>query len=211
MSEDFFDEIRDLAAAAAEATFNRWRRERPRESFYGYGLMTPDCVGYSPVGASAESLALHVCRGYLEHGWTVLGRGQSREGLKADKVVEYDDLRHCPSEWWNPGVSPPDSELWSRLWESCNTLADAASREDDPNQSRRSLVLDRLHEAMLAAMKSLDAKAFFGAGEARERICLWVWVDPWLSAEWSRRAIEELNPPAVVRRIMAEAPSLFAD
>jgi Domain of unknown function (DUF4303) len=187
-------------------SFTRMRRERSHESFYGYALMTPDCVLYNPVMSSKESVGSACCR-YLIKGYLVIGQGAKYSETEDQHYIKFSELRYCPSEWgYNMSVAPPESEIWAEMGRMCEQLADASTKDE---LDTRDVVLDQLGNTMIETMQILDERGMFGSGPEREKVCLWVWVDPWLSTEWCERALIKLNTPSVVAKVKTALPEWF--
>jgi hypothetical protein len=180
-----FERLRREMAKAARRTFRVYQQQHPDEEFYAFALYTDDDAGAAVCAANTEQ---------------ALARATQRYRARGGTAPEPGHLRYIPDEWAYSGAEG-NIGAWAKIWEMNRALA------DDDGIAFRTYKNNAL-EAMLLALKDLDAEGFFGSSAERERVTLLVWITDSAEAEkWWLRSIKELNPRAVYKRFSAEAPS----
>jgi hypothetical protein len=127
-------------------------------------------------------------------------RAIKRYSEKDYKPPERGHLRYIPDEWEYSGPKG-DTNAWCKIWTINERLCenDAASFRA---YKRKAL------DAMILALKDLDADGYFGIGPQRELITLMIWLtDSPEALTWWGRSIKRLNPKTVYDRVVTEAPS----
>ena len=183
--ETSFDQLRRDMAKAAGNTFGTYRRQHPDEDFYAFALYNDDDAGGANCAANTEQSLERATRRYIDGGYT---------------LPEPGHMRYVPDEWVSSGAEGNVDE-WRRIWAMNDALSATAglSFRDYKQQAL---------EAMVLALKDVDAAGFFGRGAERERVTLLVWITDSAEAEaWWLRSIKELNPDPVYGRFLSAAPS----
>jgi hypothetical protein len=172
-------------AKAARLTFSVYKQQHPDEDFYAFALYTDDDAGGANCAANTEQSLKRATQSYIDGGYTLPEPGQ---------------MRYIPDEWVYSGAEG-SIDAWGKIWEMNEALA-----ADDSFWFKR--YKKKALEAMILALKDLDADEFFGTGRDRERITLLIWITDSADAEnWWLRSIEQLNPKPVYKRFLSELPS----
>jgi hypothetical protein len=179
---DFSDFQREIADAA-RATFRALRSHHADEHFYAFALMT-------------DSGAM-----------TVLPAANSIEALsRAGSIAPIDGVdyvpQRAPQQMWRVTEWAYASAHASPFNEICGKLADEVL---SPQFARSRLVefSRKLHADMIDALRLLDRDGFFGTGEERARVTLFVSIsDDDAAATLENDSARILNPPAVFERFL---------
>ena len=168
-----------LIRNAARQAFGELRRAHPDETFYAFALYTDD-------------------------GWmTIVPAANSEEGFRRVAEDDPDPAEHhyarwATAEWAYEAVGDEHFDAANDLLNASPT--DDRTGEDEPARQERRY--GGQGEALLACMveglRLLDAEGFFGTGEDRERVTLFVSIsDSDEAEEVETSSARQINPPGV--------------
>lgn len=179
------ERLRQDMAKAARNTFASYREQHPGEDFCAFGVVTDANVRtWVPVANTEQSME-EAIQEYINDG---------------EEVPELSQMRYCPMKWGISGDEGEGKQAWRGIRAMQNVL------REYPGLSAE-VYRDKVLEAMLLALKDLDAEGFFGTGAERERIILLVWTHKAEDCrQWWLRSARELNPQAVYERFASELP-----
>lgn len=164
-----FSEFQQALARAARASFEDLRAARPDEHFYAYALYTDSsAMTVMPAANSLEALA------------------------EVRKEMEIEDGDRAPEFKWSTG------EWRYEAWKAEYFAGLSAKLRAQRDSEGLALRAKAIHRDMTAALHLLDQEGFFGVGEARNEVVLFVSIsddDGAMRLENDSALI--LNPPIV--------------
>ena len=179
-----------LIRDAARAAFGDLRRAHPQEAFYAFALYTDEgWMTIVPAANSEEGF-----RRATGEGMDPVNRRYYRwataEWAYETAGDEHFDAANALLNTPPPGAEPTDEE------------ADEAEEAEEARRYREKG--DALLGSMVEGLRLLDAEGFFGTGEAREAVTLFVSISDSDEAEaLETSSARQLNPPAVAAAFAA--------
>jgi hypothetical protein len=169
--------LRTSIRNAAKRAFTEVRRAHKGETFYAFALYTDEgLMTVMPAANTEEGYA----RAVEKYGYT--------------KAAERSYVRWATAEWAYEAAGDGHFDATYKLLNS--------NKRDDADDDRGYRAFaNKVIGSMVAALRELDQAGFFGRGEDRERVTLFVSVSDSDAAEQIENAsAKELNPPAVSKR-----------
>ncbi len=171
---------------AARQAFGELRHAHPQETFYAFALYTDD-------------------------GWmTIVPAANSEESFRraaGDDMdpVERAYMRWATAEWACEAAGGEHFDAANAL---LNAAPEAAPTDEAADKAGEAPRYREEGNALLASMveglRLLDAEGFFGVGEAREKVTLFVSIsDSDEAEEIETSSARQLNPPGVVAAFAA--------
>ncbi len=166
-----------LVRDAARQAFGDLRRSRADEAFYAFALYTDD-------------------------GWmTIVPAANSEEGLRRANQDDQDptDLRYtrwATAEWAYEAVGGEHFDAANELLNASDEEgAEADDAAEDPRHRAKG---EALLGSMVEGLRLLDAEGFFGTGERRDKVTLFISIsDSDEAEEVETSSARQLNPPGV--------------
>ena len=164
---------------AARQAFGDLRRAHPEETFYAFALYTDD-------------------------GWmTIVPSANSEEGFQRAISSEPDQTSHHAYRWSTAEWAY--EAAGNEHFDAANELLNASSADEEPDDSDETEEVrlyreqgDALIASMVEGLRLLDAEGFFGTGEERGRVTLFVSIsDSDEAEEVETISARQLNPPNV--------------
>ena len=169
-----FSEFQQELARAARASFEDLRAARPVEHFYAYALYTDSsAMTVMPAANSLEALA------------------------EVRKEMDIEDGDRAPEYKWGTG------EWRYEAWKAGYFAGISAKLRAQMDSEDVALRAKAVHGDMTAALHLLDQEGFFGVGDARNKVVLFVSIsddDGAIRLENDSALI--LNPPIVCQEFM---------
>jgi hypothetical protein len=173
-----FAKLRAEIRSAARASFTEVRDGHPDETFYAFALSTDDGVMSIGPGANSEEAFQRTAGSY---------------GYSDPADLAY--LRWSTAEWAYEGAG-------GKHFRAVYDLLNGPSREDDEKDFAAFKV--KVLAAMVEGLRDLDASGFFGSGDARGQITLFVALsDSDMSPDVEDDSAQKLNPAPVYARFAA--------
>jgi len=173
-----FNELRVLIRDGAKRAFTSVRDEHPDEQFYAFALYTDDGAMSLLPAANSEQRYQHAVENY---------------GFTDERELKY--LRWSTAEW--------AYEAFGNHFRAVDERFDPPDY-DDPNDVAAFVAFQQqFHAAIVNALSDLDADGFFGTGDAREKVTVFVTISDSDEAErLERKSVRKLNPRPVYQRFI---------
>ena len=165
---------------AARAAFGDLRRAHPHETFYAFALYTDD-------------------------GWmTIVPAANSEEGFKrasGDGDADPDErtyTRWATAEWAYEAAGDERFNAANDLLNAPDQAMETADSDEAEELRHHREKGEALLASMVEGLRLLDAEGFFGTGEERGRVTLFVSIsDSDEAEETETSSARQLNPPQV--------------
>jgi hypothetical protein len=175
-----FNRLRGLVRDAARAAFDEVRAAHSGEVFYAFALYTDGDAMTAVPAANSE-------QGYR--------RAVDRRGETGPAELAY--LRWATAEWAYEAAGDAH-------FRAATDLLNAPGRYDPADDRAARAYTDQFHATLIGALRDLDAEGFFGTGEARAGVTLFVTIsDSGAARQLENRSARQLNPKPVYRRFMS--------
>ncbi|MBN1287971.1 MAG: DUF4303 domain-containing protein [Anaerolineae bacterium] len=180
MGADYFTTLRTAVRAASEKAFTQIRENHPDEEFYAFALNTDDSV------------------------LTAVECANSEEGFqRAVKRFAYTDPADLSYLRWNVPEWAYES-IATEFSPAVHQALNGAERSHIEESLGFVAFRERVHQTMIEALQDLEANHFFGTGNVREKITVFVSIsDSDLAERLENVSAQKLNPVSVYERFLA--------
>ena len=169
--------LRTSIRNAAKRAFTEVRRAHKGESFYAFALYTDEGLMTVMPAANTEQ---GYARAVEKYGYT--------------KTADKNYVRWATAEWAYEGAGADHFDA------ACKLLNSDKRDDTDDDRGYRAFA-NKVIGSMVGALRELDGAGFFGGGDERERVTLFVTVsDSDAAAQIEKESAKQLNPPAVAKR-----------